>query len=158
MKQAAPQGYGKAHFSMSVAQVRKAYPELREAPKVAGYLSHPNLQRFVLWHQKMEGLPHPVDVELRFWRDSLWTILFYCGDNSFDAVKVQLSKQFGLPASGGTDPTWLWPTRTLMTASKQGWYSIADRQIGKEAQTELAKQAGQPLPKTQNPPPEAAEH
>ena len=148
---AAPEGYGKAHFGMTVAQVRKAYPELKEAPQVAGYLSHPNLKRYVLWHQKLEGLAKPADVELRFWRDSLWTVLFYCGENNFDDVKVQLSKQYGLPASGGADPTWLWPTRTLMTASKGGWYSIADREIGKDAQATLAREAHQPLPKTQNP-------
>jgi hypothetical protein len=142
----APTGYGKAHFAMSVATVRAAYPELQEAPKVAGYLSHPDLQRYVLWHTRITGLDQPVDIEIRFWKDRLWTVLFYCGGNSTADVQRYLTEQYGTAAASGSDPAWTWPDRTLVLQPKHGWFSIADKTISKEAQTVLAPAAGAPRP------------
>lgn len=133
-----PEGYGKARFGMSVADTKAVYPELAPIPHSPGYLSHPDLQRQVLWKVRLKGLPEPVDIELRFWKDRLWMFLFYTGKNSAPKVTQYLQREYGPPATGGLDPAWVWPGRTLVNQSGHGWFALSDKEIGKEAQRILA--------------------
>jgi hypothetical protein len=133
-----PEGFGKAHFGMSIGEVKAVYPELTAAPNVAGYLSHTDLQRQVLWKTPIKGLAEPVDIELRFWKDRLYMFLFYTGKNPAAKVTQYLQREYGPPASGGLDPAWVWPGRMLINQSAHGWFALSDKELGKEAQSALA--------------------
>jgi hypothetical protein len=143
-----PQGFGKAKFGMTVAEVKASYPELQPAPPIKGYLSHPDLERHVLFAAKVGKLPKPMDIELRFWKGRLWMLLFYNGKNSKADVDRYLVSTYGEPVSGALDAAWVWPGRSLVSQTQHGWFSLSDRTIGKEAQAELAKQRtpAPPLP------------
>lgn len=143
-----PEGFGKAKFGMSVAEVKAKYPELQPAPEIQGYLSHPDLQRHVLFAAKVGKLPKPMDIELRFWKGQLWMMLFYNGKNSKDDVDRYLVDTYGPSASGALDSAWVWPGRTLISQTEHGWFSLSDKALGKEAQAELAKRRtpAAPLP------------
>ncbi len=134
-----PAGFQKAHFGESVKQVKAAYPDLQPAPVVAaGYLMHPGLQRQVLYARRLPGLNEPVDLELRFWKDRLWTILFYTGKNPQGDVDVYLQREYGPPATSENESVWIWPGRTLISQSARGWFALADKELGRDAQKELA--------------------
>ncbi len=144
----APEGFGKAAFGASMKTARAALPEMKSlpVPPNAGFLGNPKLGRFVLSQQKLEGLSAPVEVELRFWEDHLWTVIVYAGSNPFDAVLQMLEAKYGPPSNRDRSPTWVWPTRNLVTAPAQQWYSIADKEIGRAAQAALMESLHQAPP------------
>lgn len=141
---AEPTGFGKAKFGATSAAVKKLYPAARPAGEQerlqAPYISGPEITRLVLDAQTVAGLPKPVLVELRFWKDKLWTVVVYFGENGNDEVIAQLTKQLGAPQS--TDPTqpiWMGEKTQTIATTKQRWYSSNDLKLSLEAQSWLAE-------------------
>jgi len=128
-----PAGIGKAKLGASVEEVKKAYPKIEsfDGSLCAAVVRSPFIQRFVLRQEKLAGLPKPVDVELRFWKDKLWVAIVCYGDVPEAKVMEALRKQHGEPTPGGT----LWPGRksTLMISGRQRWYSVFDNALSEEA-------------------------
>ncbi len=144
-------GFGTAKFGMSIEQVRALYPALQPAPRRLGaaYFTSPDLSRYLLTKMSVPGLTAPADLELRFWKNQLWTIIMYSGDTPFADVVQSLRRQYGEPSSPGSEPVWVQPRTTITTAANEHWYSIADNAISRAAQQALiealqAQQAAAP--------------
>jgi hypothetical protein len=160
----APEGYGKAKFGMPLEQVRQLYPALAPAPAVtaAAYFRSPNLKRFWLAGVTVRGLKSPCDLELRFWKNQLWSVITFYGANPFPDVVQNLEREYGPPTIKSSDPTWVFGTATLITSPGQQWYSVDGAEVGKDVQREFmeavrqheAKKAAQ-TPTAQAPPGQA---
>jgi hypothetical protein len=138
-------GYGKAKFGATTAQVQKLYPAARAVTAAdalnAPFLGGPYITRLVLEKQKVAGLPKPITVELRFWKDHLWGVVGYFGDNTDQQVLDMLTKQLGAPqATNAKQPSWF-GDKTQTTASiTLRWYGVTDDALSKEAQAWLAEE------------------
>ena len=133
-----PRGFGKAKFGMSVAQVRRLYPALQPAQGGgAAYFNSPHLTRYLIPRVNVTGLKQRVNVELRFWKDQLWTVIVYYGTNPFEEVVQSLSRQYGQATTRGNDPSWEDSHTTIITAPGQAWYSFSDNAISKDPQEVL---------------------
>lgn len=129
-----PTAFGKARFGMSAQQVRELHPALETLDKMLGaaVVKGPNITRYVLWKQEIPNLPHPADVEFRFWDDKLWIILVYFGENQVEAVQKAVREQYGPPDQG--DHVWRSEEVTVFIAAKNKWYSVQSNAISAEAQ------------------------
>jgi hypothetical protein len=132
-------GYGSAPFLTTYDAFKRLYPSAEPvseganlgAPSIGG----PYIRRLVLKDQKVEGLEKPTMVELRFWKNKLWGVIVYYGENNPEQIFAMLIKRLG--PSDSTDPTNpLWErSKTQTTAQKkQLWFGINDRALSKEAQ------------------------
>ncbi|MDX2166991.1 MAG: hypothetical protein SF182_08010 [Deltaproteobacteria bacterium] len=142
---AEPTGYGKAKFGSSTAAVKKLYPTLREvAPTdklVAPFIGGPFITRMLLDNQTVAGLPKPVLVELRFWKDQLWGAIGYFGDNTDQQVMDMLTKQLGPPqASNAAQVTWTGKATQTIVSPRLRWYGTTDDALSKQAQAWLAEE------------------
>jgi hypothetical protein len=133
-------GYGPAPFGTRWEKARTLFPGAEVlpdkknvgAPSVGG----PFVHRLYLTDQRVEGLPKPVNVELRFWKKRLWVVQVYWGDNSEQEVLAMLGKRLG-PAqgnSGGGAPLWTTDTAQTTVTPSQRTYGTADLQLSAAAQ------------------------
>ncbi len=138
-------GYGKAKFGATTAAVQKLYPAARAATAAdvlnAPFIGGPYITRLVLEKQKVAGLPKAITVELRFWKDHLWGVVGYFGDNTEQQVLDMLTKQLGTPqGTNAKQPSWF-GDKTQTTASLTlRWYGVTDDALSKEAQAWLAEE------------------
>lgn len=131
-----PTGFGAAKFGDSIAQVQKALPKMEETSKDLGAqaFSSDHLKRFALQQAQVPGLDKPTTVELRFWKDKLWAVIVYFGDNTDAQVLEMLTKQFGPPAAATATPAWRGTqTETLMVA-RQRYYGTTYNPLSADAQ------------------------
>jgi hypothetical protein len=131
-----PDGLGKAKLGMSPQQVEKLY-KVRTLDKEnlgATPVYSADILRQVLADQQVPGLKVPTNVELRYWKNKLWVIIVYFGQNGGEAVNEALTKQFGKPTITSTDSVWQFPKVMVNTANRDRWYAIADTALSKEAQ------------------------
>jgi len=138
-------GYGKATFGSSAKAVRALYPAAREVgPRerlVAPFIGAPHITRLVLDRQTVAGLPKPTLVELRFWKERLWSVIVYFGDNDDQQVLAMLTKRLGEPrVRSTTQTTWEGKDTQTAASAKQRWYSVNDLALSAEAQAWLAEQ------------------
>jgi len=136
-------GYGDVTFGASETAAKKRYPAARAVGQLdnlgAPFLGGAHIDRLILDKQSVAGLPKPTTVELRFWKDQLWGVIVYFGDNTDQQVTDLLTKRLG--PSQSKDPTRLtWVgTKTQTSATiKQRWYGVTDLALSKEAQAWLA--------------------
>ena len=129
-----PEGFGKAKFGMTVEQVRQFYPTLIPAPAVTGAASFrsPNMTRYMVAEVDVPGLRHPCALELRFWKNQLWSIIIYYAKNPFPEVVENLRRNYGPPTTKAHDPTWVLSKVTIVTSPAQLWYSFDDNEIGND--------------------------
>lgn len=144
-----PEGFGQARFGMSPAEVERLYPRLttlgRENLGATPVLS-PLAVRQLLPPQELQGLSKPVRVELRYWKDRLWTVIVYYGDNSAEDVITVLRKQVGDPGNRDKEPTWRGEKVTVITANRERWYAISDDALSREVQAVVFEALGHPAP------------
>ena len=122
---------------MSVDDLRRHYPEMEElGDQNLGALpiGGPHISRYVARDQQQPGLAKPSDLEFRFWKDKLWIIIVYFGENDADAVMATLREQLGSPTGDDKQhPRWDGEKTEVTVSPAQGWYGIADKAASKEA-------------------------
>ena len=137
-------GYGPMPFGTRWDKAQQMLPKAEVlpdgrnmgAPSVGG----PFVHRLYLTDQHVQGLPKPVNVELRFWKKNLWVVQVYWGDNSEQDVVAALTKKLGPDQS--TDPgNLLWITDTVQVtgSTKQHTYGSADLALSADAQAWFKK-------------------
>jgi hypothetical protein len=141
-----PTGLGAARFGMSVEQVQRIYPgmrELRQGEKFAAAAVYtPNIRRFALENQKIAGRDKPTTIELRFWKDQLWLYITYVDEAESSAVIEGLAKQYGPPDHNeGGRPLWAGDRTLILGEFPRGYYTIQDETISRQAQTWFSEAA-----------------
>lgn len=137
-------GYGPAPFGTRWDKAQALFPTAEVlpgnknigAPTVGG----PFVHRLYLADQRVEGLPKPVNVELRFWKKNLWVVQVYWGENRDQDVLAMLTKRLGPNQS--TDPgNLLWITDAVQVTgtTKQHTYGSADLGLSADAQAWFKK-------------------
>ena len=104
------------------------------APSVGG----PFVHRLYLTEQTVEGLPKPVNVELRFWKKNLWVVQVYWGENTEQDVIAMLTKRLG-PNRDENNPLWITDTVQTTAVLKQHTYGSADLALSADAQAWFKK-------------------
>ena len=134
-----PEGFGKAKFGMTLEQVRQLYPTLAPAPAAtsAAYFRSPNLTRYWMTQVDVPGLQGQCSIELRFWKNQLWSVIVYYGTNAFSDVVENLQRTYGPPTTKTHDSSWVLGTATITTSPGQMWFSLDDSEIGKDVQNAL---------------------
>ena len=137
-------GFDKSAFGSSLADAKKSYPKAEEIPEGkdlgAPTVGGPYIRRLLLTDQKVEGLPKPTMVELRFWKNKLWGVVVYLGDNDEPQVIEILTKRLGPSDSTDTDyPLWVRSKTQTTMERKQRWYGVNDLALSTEAQAWFAK-------------------
>ena len=150
-----PTGFGKAKFGMTLEQVRPLYPTLAPAPQMTGaaYFRSPQLARYLVTKVRVPGLQEPCTLELRFWKNQLWSAIIHYGTNKFSDVEAILRKEYGPLTSKTGAPTWTFDTATVVTSPGQLWYSFDDNGIGKDVQGALVEAVHQQQQKQKAPAP-----
>lgn len=136
-KKKEPDGFGKAKFGMSPQAVERLYLSIRKLDKEnlgASVVYSPLVARQLLTDQSIPGLKKPVRVELRYWKERLWVIIVYWGENGWDDVKAHLVSQLGEPRASVADPFWRGEKVTVTTSVAGRWYALAEKTLSKEAQ------------------------
>ena len=133
-----PAGFEAAKFGMSLAEVWKMYPKAELVnPKVglgASTLGGPYIDRLVLREQPVRGFDKPTTVELRFWKDKLWGVIIYFGDNDDARCKAYLAEIFGPGSATNPDnPVWDGERVTTIGVYKQRWYGSSDNSLSAQA-------------------------
>jgi hypothetical protein len=135
-KRPGPSGLGKATFGMTIDQVKKIYPGMEEAKGSMGapVVGGPYIKRFALHHQKVDGLPKPVDIELRFWKDKFWLYIVYIDGIDTAQVDKALTAAYG-PVSNTDTAIGVWDgvKSAIVFERKNGRYSVNDNAMSKEA-------------------------
>jgi len=134
-----PTGFGKAKFGMSLAEVWKMYPTARllgeEEQAGAPVVDGPYIDRILVKDQPVPGFAKPTMVEMRFWKDKLWAVIVYFGDNDPEKSKAYLESKFGNPTStDGSNPTWVGEKVTSTASYMERWYGTSDVALSKQAQ------------------------
>ena len=133
----------KLSLRASVAEVQKIYPKMRKLDREqfgAMVVSSPLIDRYYQPDVKLEGLAHPVALELRFWKGQLWVLIAYLGDNSEDDMVAWLQKTYGPPRATKPNASWFGTTRTIVVNSKGRWLSWNDNALSAEIQKLLMKE------------------
>jgi hypothetical protein len=138
-------GYGKAKFGSTSAAVKKLYPKAREVAATdklaAPFIGGPFITRLLLENQTIPGLPKPILVELRFWKDQLWGVIGYFGENTDQQVLDMLTKQLGPPqANNPAQVTWSGTKTQTIVSPRLRWYGTTDDALSTQAQAWLAEQ------------------
>jgi hypothetical protein len=131
-------GYGPAPFGTRWDKAQKLFPKAEVlpdgknlgAPSVGG----PFVHRLYLTNQRVEGLPKPVNVELRFWKKNLWVVQVYWGENSDQDVLAALTKRLGPNQGSGENLLWIGDTVQVTGSTKQHTYGAADLGLSADAQ------------------------
>ena len=132
-------GYGPAPFGTRWDKAQKLFPKAEVLPENknvgAPSVGGPFVHRLYLTDQHVEGLPKPVNVELRFWKKNLWVVQVYWGDNTDQDVVAMLTKRLG-PNQGNDTVNLLWiGDKVQVTGStKQHTYGSADLDLSADAQ------------------------
>lgn len=138
-----PTGFEKARFGMSPPEVAKLYEgKIQKLDKEylgSSPVLSPLVHRQALRDMKLPWLQHPVTVELRYWKDRLWVVIVYYGENSQEEVVEGLRKQYGPPDISGHDAVWRGAKVTVNTANRERWYAIADLELSREVQAVFAE-------------------
>jgi hypothetical protein len=135
-----PDGFNKAKFGMTLEQVRKLYPAMEVAPQTtAAYVRSPHLTRQLLTKVPVPGLHSPCTIELRFWKNRLWSVITFYAANPYPEVLSNLGRLYGPSTTTGRDPTWVFDKATITTSPGQLWYSFDDNAIAKDVQRELVE-------------------
>jgi hypothetical protein len=133
-----PSGLGKAQFGMSPKQIEKIYKgKVRTLDREnlgATPIYTADVVRQVIADEKVAGLDQPTNVELRYWKNKLWVIIVYFGQNGAEAVNEALLKQFGKPTVSSTDLVWQFPKVLVNTSNREHWYALAELEMSKEVQ------------------------
>ncbi len=135
-------GYGPAAFGTRWDKAQQLFPTAEVlpdgknlgAPSVGG----PFVHRLYLTDQTVEGLPKPVNVELRFWKKNLWVVQVYWGDNSERDVIEMLTKRLG-QTQDKEHPLWFTDTVQTSAVLKQRTYGSADLALSADAQAWFKK-------------------
>lgn len=132
-------GYGPVPFGTSLARARALLPAARPigadvflgAPTIGG----PHVDRLLLEQQSVAGLPQPINVELRFWKQQLWIVHLYLQDNPADAVRAMLVARLGPPTDERPRTlTWVTDATTTTWQVELRWVAITDHALSREAQ------------------------
>ena len=134
---AVPSGWGREQLGMSLAELRRLYPDARLGTPLTAPFDDPRVQRWLRFAVEESDLPQPVDIEYRLWDEKLWMVLVYTGVNPSAAVRRALERRFGPPTDRGATPTWLWPDRKLVTHLDQRWFALVHRATDREARAAL---------------------
>jgi hypothetical protein len=133
-----PAGFDKAKFGMSPAQVQKLYKDrvqpLKDEHLGASPVLSSLVQRQVIRDFKLPGVESPVNVELRYWKEKLWVVIVYYGNNGQETVVESMRKVYGPPDVSGQDALWRGTKVQINTANRERWYAIADQALSLEAQ------------------------
>ena len=134
-----PTGYEKLPFGASIEDAEKAFPDLEKLGQDkslgAAVVGGPHIARFALRKQKIEGIPEPVNVELRFWKGKFWLYIVYFHKGETEAVVAHLKKTYG--EQTGPDPgfpVWNLEKATILVETKSDRYTVNDQALSKEAQ------------------------
>lgn len=133
-----PTGFGTAKFGMSLAEVWKMYPQARllgeKETLGAAAVGGPYIDRLVLRNQPVPGFAKPTTVELRFWKDQLWGVVVFFGDNDPEQCKAYLARTFGPSTARDLDnPVWLGEKVSSTGTYKEHWYGYTDIAMSREA-------------------------
>ncbi|HSP97834.1 MAG TPA: hypothetical protein VL049_11395 [Candidatus Dormibacteraeota bacterium] len=137
-------GYGPAPFGTRWDKAQKLFPRAEVLPENknvgAASVGGPFVHRLYLTDQHVEGLPKPVNVELRFWKKNLWVVQVYWGDNSDQDVVAMLTRRLG-PNQGNDTVNLLWIGDTVQVtgSTKQHTYGSADLALSADAQAWFKK-------------------
>ncbi len=140
---ALPDGFGKAKLGMSPQEVAKLYPELKKLDREvlgATPVFSPFVVRQLIPSVALAGAPHPVPVELRYWKDKLWVIIVYNGQNSDEQMTDAFTALCGKPSADKPGPAWFGEKVSISSAPKQHWYALADNALSKQAQELFAEE------------------
>lgn len=137
-------GYGPAPFGTRWEKARTLFPAAALVPENKNLgtpsVGGPFVHRLYLTDQRVEGLPKPVNVELRFWKKQLWVVQVYWGDNSDQDVLAMLTKRLGPNQGSGPDaPLWITDTTQTTVTPKQRSYGTADLGLSAGAQSWFKK-------------------
>lgn len=136
--------FGRTPFGTSWTEVRARYPRAQElaagqeraAPSIGG----PFVRRLLLAAQPVEGFKGTADVELRFWKNRLWTVVVYPGPDPDPPMMTVLGARLGPPTGGDADnPQWTRGGTQTTAAVKLHWYAINDVALSAEAQAWFVK-------------------
>ena len=131
-----PTGFGAAKFGQSVEEVKKALPKVEPLEGSLGAQAFPSehLKRFALKGTKVPGLEKPTNVELRFWKDKLWTVIVYFGENPPEQVTAALTKQYGPPAGTPANPAWHGERTETLVVNRERYWATTDNALSTDAQ------------------------
>lgn len=136
-------GLGSFPFGGSLADFVKQYPKAEPLPEGKDLgsptIGGPYIRRFVLQDQKFEGVDKPTQIEVRFWKNKLWAVIVYYGDNDDKKIHTMLDERLG-PITTGDDDNPLWELeKTQVTAQrKQRWFGITQTALSNEARAWFA--------------------
>ncbi|MBI4518183.1 MAG: hypothetical protein HY699_20465 [Deltaproteobacteria bacterium] len=135
-------GFDKLKLRQPLSEVQKTYPKMRKMNDSenlgAATILSPLLQRYHQLGVKLSGLSKPVSLELRFWKEQLWVVVVYFGENSRDDVVRMLKKRYGEPTFTQPDPAWNGKQVGVGYAPKEGWFSVGSIPIASEIQNMMA--------------------
>ena len=137
-------GFGPAPFGTRWEKAQTLFPQAAVMPEKqnlgAPNVGGPFVHRLLLTQQQVEGLPRPVDVELRFWKKRLWVVQVYWRDNPDQDVVAMLTRRLG-PSLGNDPAAPLWATDTTQTTVtlKQRTYGTSDLALSADAQAWFKK-------------------
>lgn len=145
-------GFGPVTVGMPLERVRELLPAAQPIANTvmlgAPTLDSPYLSRLLLENQSFPGLPKPIDVELRFWKDRLWIVHLYTRDNPPEAVRAMLVERLGPPHSEHPRTlAWANETTTVHGQLALRWIAITDVEISREPQAWFRTTIGSDRPK-----------
>jgi len=131
-----PHGFGKARFGMTVAEVKKIYPAMKEVgnptPEVAALLAVYQLEG-----QSVLGLK-PCTVTFQFNPERLHQVAFNCGTDM--QVMTTLEKRFGDPTQGmPNNAFWIGDSTAVSLNTKSRHFAFMDKKLNDEFQARLRK-------------------
>ena len=129
-----PEGFGKARFRMSLAQVKEIFPGLTGMPEQSAE-GRSFLGFYSLDNQSFEQLK-PCKLRFVFTSDHLYEIRFDCEPE--DEVVALLTKKFGEPTTESARGTFWYGERTMVTLNPTAkTFAFVDRQLSQSVQTQL---------------------
>lgn len=131
-----PRGFGKARFGMSVAEVKKIFPAMKEMvnpkPEAAALLAVYKLE-----NQSVYGLK-PCIVRLQFDPEKLYQVSFDCGRDI--KVTAALQKQLGNPTQTGENAAfWIGDKTTISLNITSKVFAFIDRALTAGFQSRLGE-------------------
>ena len=156
MKAPEPTGFGKAKFGMSVAEVRKLYPQLHpsKATEEAVKKGDQVLLIFELENQSVGSLK-PCGAQLRFFKGELYEVQFRCPDRA--KVAPYLQKTYGLPTKTTENAAfWMGKHSAVSLAPRSGAFGFSDLKRAQAMQSMLWASLQQPQATAGATPPAAA--
>lgn len=132
-----PTGFGKVRFRMTIADVKKIYPNARRAGGTtsAEEEGQGGLTRYVLDDQSVLGLK-PCEVDFQFMGNELFEVGFDCGRE--EKIVKALERHFGPPSSRSEAGVfWSGDKTTVAMNPRARTFSFSDTVLSQEVQTKL---------------------